>query len=174
MRTREKRGSSRSSPLIIPTLALDDLEMCIAALGSEGAKILDSGSHSFGQRRKLDRSEVGNGARRIEQNGWCFVRTNGPNLRFRIVVELHSPDDGIVKILDRNVGAGREMIGTPTDAIHRSEHCADKVLHKHEITPRRGHEAWLTFREALIEDRQWSGNVARTNDIGKPKGDEVE
>ena len=38
-----------------------------------------------------------------------------------------------------------------------------------EVAPRRRHEAALSLRQPLIEDRQRAGHVARADDVGEPK-----
>ncbi len=127
------------------------------------------------ERRERHLAEIAEGARRVEQDGRRVVGPERPDLRLRIVVQLHRPHDRVVQLLDRDVLAGREVVGAAAGAVGRLQTTvAPDRLHEQKSRRASVTKQRLPSRQPVEEDRQRPADVARPDYVGQAESDPVD
>ena len=120
--------------------------------------------------------EVALGLGRVEQDRRRVVRVAGPHLDVAVAVELERLDGRVVELLDRVVGAGRDVVRAPTGPLRRLrlQDAVDQVVDEDEVASRVHDEDALAVGQAREERRQRAGDVARAVRVREPERDPVE
>src|SRR3984893_2312576 len=122
------------------------------------------------ERRETRLAEIVERAGGVEQNAGRVVRSERPDFRLWIVVELHRPDDRVIEFLNRDVPSRGEVVGAASGTVGRLDDDPGQILNKDEVAPCRVDKSTFSFRQPLEKDRQRSADIARTDDIGQAKG----
>src|SRR5438445_12688821 len=121
------------------------VQVGVAPLHPELAVVGDGLGDDVVKLREAHFAKIVKGATGVEENGRGIVGTERPDVRLRIVVELHRPDHRVIQILDRYVASRGKVISAGAGAVDCFEHSAGKVVDKDKITPRLGDEATLSL-----------------------------
>src|SRR5215468_2383835 len=96
-------------------------EMRVAALHAVLLVISHRAPDDFRERREAHLAKIAKGAARVEQDARRVVRPERADLGLGVFVELHRADDLVVKTLDRDIMARREMVGAAAGPVRRPE-----------------------------------------------------
>src|SRR3954451_11915852 len=148
--------------------------MGVAAVDAPLAVVCHCAGHCLLERREGDRAEIRESARGVEQDRGGVVRRQRSDFRFGIVVERERLHNRVIKLLYRDVAAGRKVVSAVTAAAYRRNHRACQIADIDEIAPRRRYETLLALYQALEKDRQRAGDVARADNVRQPERNVVE